>query len=105
MLTRKNRRGVRPNKPGKNDAIAAGWRMVCATINDSIVISAAALHDEFGFGNDRVNRFLDRFAELFETSIQEGDMLDVGSIEKVLKEEGIKCLDSHKYDFLRVEKN
>ena len=104
MLTRKMRRGKRPNKPSKDDAIAAGWRMVLATINDSIVISAAALHDEFGFGEERTKRFLDKFSELFELCIQDGDMLDVGSIEKVLQEEGIQCINYHKYDFMRVEK-
>ena len=104
MLTRRHRRGVRPNKPSKDEAIAAGWRMVLATINDSIVIAAAALHDEFGFGEDRTKRFLDRFSLLFETCIQEGDMLDVGSIEKVLKEEGINCVEHHKYEFMRIAK-
>jgi len=104
MLTRRHRRGVRPNKPKKEDAIAAGWRMVLATVNDCIVMSAAALHDEFGFGEERTKRFLDRFSLIFENCIQEGDMLDVESIEKVLKEEGIKCVDYHKYDFMRVEK-
>ena len=88
----------------KNNSIAAGWRMVLATINDSIVISAAALHDEFGFGEERTKRFLDKFSELFELCIQDGDMLDVGSIEKVLQEEGIQCINYHKYDFMRVEK-
>ena len=78
--------------------------MVCATINDSVVIAAAALHDEFGFGETRTKRFLDKFTDLFETCIQGGDMLDVGSIEEVLKEEGIKCIDSHKYDFMRIDK-
>ena len=104
MLTRKHRRGIRPNRPTKNEAIAAGWRMVLGAINDSMIIAAAALHDEFGFGEERTKRFLDRFSELFESCIQEGDMLDVGSIEKVLKEEGIKCIEYHKYDFMRVEK-
>ena len=104
MLTRKMRRGKRPNKPRKDDAIAAGWRMVLSAINDSMVISAAALHDEFGFGEERTKRFLDKFSELFELCIQDGDMLDVGSIEKVLQEEGIQCINHHKYDFMRVEK-
>jgi hypothetical protein len=99
------RRGKRPNKPTKDDAIAAGWRMVLSAINDSMVIAAAALHDEYGFGEKRTKRFLDKFSELFETCIQEGDMLDVGSIEKVLQEEGIKCIGYHKYDFMRVEKD
>jgi hypothetical protein len=99
------RRGKRPNKPTKNDAIAAGWRMVLSAINDSMVIAAAALHDEYGFGEKRTKRFLDKFSELFETCIQEGDMLDVGSIERVLQEEGIKCIGYHKYDFMRVEKD
>ena len=88
----------------KNDSIAAGWRMVLSAINDSMVISAAALHDEFGFGEERIKRFLDKFSELFELCIQDGDMLDVGSIEKVLQEEGIQCINYHKYDFMRVEK-
>ena len=104
MLTRKMRRGKRPNKPSKDDAIAACWRMVLSAINDSMVISAAALHDEFGFGEERTKRFLDKFSELFELCIQDGDMLDVGSIEKVLQEEGIQCINYHKYDFMRVEK-
>lgn len=104
MLTRKMRRGKRPNKTSKDDAIAAGWRMVLSAINDSMVISAAALHDEFGFGEERTKRFLDKFSELFELCIQDGDMLDVGSIEKVLQEEGIQCINYHKYDFMRVEK-
>lgn len=108
MLTHKQRAAKRKarlkQEQERNDAIAAGWRMVLATINDSIVISAAALHDEFGFGEERTKRFLDKFGELFETCIQDGDMLDVGSIEQVLKEEGIKCVEYHKYDFLKVEK-
>jgi hypothetical protein len=79
--------------------------MVLSAINDSMVIAAAALHDEYGFGEKRTKRFLDKFSELFETCIQEGDMLDVGSIEKVLQEEGIKCIGYHKYDFMRVEKD
>ena len=73
-------------------------------INDCMVISVAALHDEFGFGEERSKRFLDKFSELFETCIQEGDMLDVKSIETVLKEEGINCVERHKYEFMRVEK-
>ena len=105
MLTRRNRRGVRPNKSQKDEAaIAAGWRMILATINDCMVMSAAALHDEFGFGEQRTKRFLDRFSEIFEACIQEGDMLDVQSIETVLKQEGIKCIEYHKYDFMKVEK-
>lgn len=108
MLTHKQRAAKRKarlkQEQERNDAIAAGWRMVLATINDSIVIAAAALHDEFGFGEERTKRFLDKFGELFETCIQDGDMLDVGSIEQVLKEEGIKCVEYHKYDFLKVEK-
>jgi len=78
--------------------------MVLGTINDCMIISVAALHDEFGFGEERSKRFLDRFSVLFENCIQEGDMLDVQSIEKTLKEEGIKCIEYHKYDFMRVEK-
>ena len=108
MLTHKQRAGKRKarikQEQEKNNSIAAGWRLVCATINDSVVIAAAALHDEFGFGEARTKRFLDKFTDLFETCIQGGDMLDVGSIEEVLKEEGIKCIDSHKYDFMRIDK-
>ena len=108
MLTHKQRAGKRKarikQEQEKNNSIAAGWRLVCATINDSVVIAAAALHDEFGFGEARTKRFLDKFSTIFETCIQEGDMLDVGSIEEVLKEEGIKCIDSHKYDFMRIDK-
>jgi len=104
MLTRRQRRGVRPNRPTKNEAIAAGWRMVLGAINDSIVIAAAALHDEYGFGDARIKRFLDRYGEIFESCIADGDMLDIKSIEQVLKEEGIKCVEFHKYDFLKVEK-
>jgi len=108
MLTHKQRAGKRKTRikqeQEKNNAIAAGWRMVLGAINDSMIIAAAALHDEFGFGEERTKRFLDRFSELFESCIQEGDMLDVGSIETVLKEEGIKCIEYHKYDFMRVEK-
>ncbi len=108
MLTHKQRAGKRKarikQEREKNNSIAAGWRLICATINDSVVIAAAALHDEFGFGETRTKRFLDKFTDLFETCIQGGDMLDVGSIEEVLKEEGIKCIDSHKYDFMQIDK-
>ena len=104
MLTRRQRRGIRPNKPTKEDAVAAGWRLVLGTINDGMIIAAAALHDEFGFGDTRIQRFLDRYSEIFEACIQEGDMLDVKSIEQVLKDEGVKCVEYHKYDFMRVEK-
>lgn len=88
MLTRKQRVGRRKaqlqNEQEKKQAIAAGWRMVLSAINDSIVIASAALHDEFGFGETRTNRFLDRFGVLFEACIQE-DMLDVENIETELK--------------------
>ena len=108
MLTHKQRAAKRKarikQEQEKNNAIAAGWRMVLAAINDSMVIAVAALHDEFGFGEERTKRFLDRFRLIFENCIQEGDMLDVESIKKVLKEEGIKCVEYHKYDFMRVEK-
>ena len=108
MLTHKQRAGKRKarlqQERERNNSIAAGWRLVLSAINDGIIISAAALHDEFGFGNERIERYLNRFGELFETCIQEGDMLDVQSIEQVLKEEGIKCVEYHKYDFLKVEK-
>ena len=108
MLTHKQRAGKRKarikQEQEKNNSIAAGWRLVCASINDSVVIAAAALHDEFGFGEARTKRFLDKFSTIFETCIQEGDMLDVDSIEKVLKEEGIMCIESHKYDFMRIDK-
>lgn len=107
MLTRKQRVGRRKaqlqNEREKKQAIAAGWRMVLVAINDSIVIASAALHDEFGFGETRVNRFLDRFGVLFEACIQE-DMLDVENIETELKKEGIKCIDAHKYEFFKIEK-
>ena len=108
MLTRRQRVGRRKaqlqKEQEKNEAIAAGWRMVLGAINDGMIIAAAALHDEFGFGEQRVKRFLDRYSVLFESCIEEGDMLDVKSIEQVLKEEGIKCVEYHKYDFLKVEK-
>lgn len=88
MLTRKQRverrRAKLRNEQEKQQAIAAGWRMVLSAINDSIVIASAALHDEFGFGETRTNRFLDRFGVLFEACIQE-DMLDVENIETELK--------------------
>jgi L-amino acid N-acyltransferase YncA len=107
MLTRKQRLGRRKaqlqNEQEKQQAIAAGWRMVLSAINDSMVIASAALHDEFGFGETRTNRFLDRFGVLFEACIQE-DMLDVENIETELKKEGIKCIDAHKYEFFKIEK-
>ena len=108
MLTRRQRVGRRKAKlqkeQEKNEAIAAGWRMVLGAINDGMIIAVAALHDEFGFGEERAKRFLNKYSELFETCIQDGDMLDVGSIEKVLEEEGIECVKHHKYDFMRIEK-
>ncbi len=107
MLTHKQRAGKRKarikQEQEKSKSIAAGWRLVLDTINDGMLISVAALHDEFGFGEERAKRFLDRFCLLFESCIQDGDMLDVGSIEKVLKEEGIKCIET-KYSFSHVEK-
>lgn len=107
MLTRKQRVGRRKaqlkNEQEKKQAIAAGWRMVLSAFNDSMVIASAALHDEFGFGETRTNRFLDRFGVLFEACIQE-DMLDVENIETELKKEGIKCIDAHKYEFCKIEK-
>ena len=107
MLTRKQRVGRRKaqlqNEQEKKRAIAAGWRMVLSAINDSMVIASAALHDEFGFGETRTNRFLDRFGVLFEACIQE-DMLDVENIETELKKEGITCIDAHKYEFFKIEK-
>lgn len=107
MLTRKQRverrRAKLQNEREKKQAIAAGWRMVLVAINDSMVIASAALHDEFGFGETRTNRFLDRFGVLFEACIQE-DMLDVENIETELKKEGIKCIDAHKYEFFKIEK-
>lgn len=107
MLTRKQRverrRAKLQNEREKKQAIAAGWRMVLVAINDSMVIASAALHDEFGFGETRTNRFLDRFGVLFEACIQE-DMLDVENIETELKKEGIKCIDAHKYEFCKIEK-
>ena len=109
MLTHKQRAGKRKarlkQEKEKTESIAAGWRLVLGTINDSMLIAVAALHDEFGFGEERAKRFLERYSLLFESCIQDGDMLDVGSIEKVLKEEGINCVEYHKYDFMRVEKS
>ena len=108
MLTRRQRVGRRKaqlqKEQEKKEAIEAGWRMVLGAINDGMIIAVDALHDEFGFGEERAKRFLDRYNLLFESCIQDGDMLDVGSIEKVLKEEGIKCVEYHKYDFMRIEK-
>ena len=108
MLTHKQRAAKRKvrlkQEQERNEAIAAGWRMVLGAINDGMIIAVAALHDEFGFGEERAKRFLDRYSLLFESCIQEGNMLDVASIEQVLKEEGIKCVEYHKYDFMRIEK-
>ena len=108
MLTRRQRVGRRKaqlqKEQEKKEAIAAGWRMVLGAINDGMIIAVAALHDEFGFGEERAKRFLNKYSELFETCIQDGDMLDVGSIEKVLEEEGIECVKHHKYDVMRIEK-
>jgi len=107
MLTHKQRAGKRKAKiqkeKEKNESIAAGWRVILSAVNDSIVIAAAALHDEFGFGEERTKRFLDRFGVIFEACIHPDDMLDVRSIEQVLKEEGIKCVEWHKYGFQKVE--
>ena len=107
MLTHKQRAGKRKarlkQEQEKNNSIAAGWRLVLGTINDGIIIAAAALHDEFGFGDVRVERFLKRYSEIFEACIQD-DMLDIKEVEQTLKVEGIKCIEWHKYDFLKVEK-
>lgn len=96
MLTRRMRRGRRPNKPTKEEVNAAAGRLIISTINDSMIISAAALHDEFGFGEERLKRFLERRRVILESCFEE-DMLDISSVEQVLKEEGIQCIEYYKY--------
>ena len=101
MLTRRMRRGRRPNKPTKEEANAAAGRLIISTINDSMIISAAALHDEFGFGEERLKRFLERRRVILESCFEE-DMLDISSVEQVLKEEGIQCIEYYKYYLQKV---
>ena len=101
MLTRRMRRGRRPNKPTKEEANAAAGRLIISTINDSMIISAAALHDEFGFGEERLKRFLERRRVILESCFEE-DMLDISSVKQVLKEEGIQCIEYYKYYLQKV---
>ena len=101
MLTRRIRRGRRPNKPTKEEVNAAAGRLIISTINDSMIISAAALHDEFGFGEERLKRFLERRRVILESCFEE-DMLDISSVEQVLKEEGIQCIEYYKYYLQKV---
>ncbi len=101
MLTRRMRRGRRPNKPTKEEVNAAAGRLIISTINDSMIISAAALHDEFGFGEERLKRFLERRRVILESCFEE-DMLDISSVEQVLKEEGIQCIEYYKYYLQKV---
>ncbi len=101
MLTRKMRRGRRPNKPTKEEVNAAAGRLIISTINDSMIISAAALHDEFGFGEERLKRFLERRRVILESCFEE-DMLDIQNVESVLKEEGIQCIEYYKYYLQKV---
>ena len=101
MLTRRMRRGRRPNKPTKEEVNAEAGRLIISTINDSMIISAAALHDEFGFGEERLKRFLERRRVILESCFEE-DMLDISSVEQVLKEEGIQCIEYYKYYLQKV---
>ena len=101
MLTRRMRRGRRPNKPTKEEVNAAAGRLIISTINESMIISAAALHDEFGFGEERLKRFLERRRVILESCFEE-DMLDISSVEQVLKEEGIQCIEYYKYYLQKV---
>ena len=101
MLTRRMRRGRRPNKPTKEEVNAAAGRLIISTINDSMIISVAALHDEFGFGEERLKRFLERRRVILESCFEE-DMLDISSVEQVLKEEGIQCIEYYKYYLQKV---
>ena len=101
MLTRRMRRGRRPSKPTKEEVNAAAGRLIISTINDSMIISAAALHDEFGFGEERLKRFLERRRVILESCFEE-DMLDISSVEQVLKEEGIQCIEYYKYYLQKV---
>ena len=102
MLTRRMRRGRRPNKPTKEEINAAAGRIIIQTINDSMIVSAAALRDEFGFGEERLKRFLERRRIILEACFEE-DMLDITNIETELKNEGIQCIEYYKYYLQRVE--
>ena len=100
MLTRRQRRGIRPQqKTNKDKALAAGLRLTMNAMNDDMVVAVAALHDEFGFGEERIKRFLERRALILESCFQE-DMLDLKSIETELAKEGVTCFEFYKYDVL-----
>ena len=110
MLTHKQRAGKRKarlkQEQERNNSIAAGWRLVLKAVNDSLIISAAALHDEFGFSNQRLKRYLNRFETIFDTCIEPGEELDVDNILKVLQEEdGIKREIFPEYKFGGIVKD
>lgn len=101
MLTRRMRRGRRPNKPTKAEADAAAKGIIIQAINACMIISAAALHDAFGFGEERLKRFLERRKDILEACLDE-DLLDIENIETELKNEGIKCIEYYKYYLQKV---
>lgn len=96
MLTRRMRRGRRPNRPTKREANAAAKGIVIQAINASMLISAAALHDEFDFDNEQLKRFLERRKNILEACLDE-DILDITNIDIELKNEGIECIEQYKY--------
>ena len=55
----------------------------------------------YSVGEERMNRFLERRRVILESCFEE-DMLDISSVEQVLKEEGIQCIEYYKYYLQKV---
>ena len=94
MLNREQRRLIKNLKRDKLDVWVNeyGMAMYADGMRDSFLSLLLKLHDEFGFGNERIKRLLE-LSDTWLQGIHEKDSgIDADGIKQQLIAEGITCL-------------
>lgn len=65
------------------------YRVKCNTIDSVVILTAAVLRDEFGFGQQRLDRFMERFDQKTDC-IYDGDVTFMDYAEVLKEETGIE---------------
>lgn len=61
------------------------WKIKARTIDTTLCMAMLVLHDEFGFGKAKLERFRERFN--LKTSCMGDDMVSWGDFRKILRDE------------------
>ena len=61
------------------------WKIKARTIDTTLCMAMLVLHDEFGFGKAKLERFRERFN--LKTACMGDDMVSWGDFRKILKDE------------------